>query len=134
MNWTRVVVGGVAAGIVTNLADFVMHGVIMAPTYQRYTEVFSQTQANPAWFALISVCISLAAAILFGLTRASWAPGAVGGLKYGFFLGLVGFFPGFYNPLVVEGFPYFLAWCWGGITLIDSLLAGAVLGAIIQRQ
>jgi hypothetical protein len=134
MNWTRILVGGVAAGIATNVADFVMHGQIMGATYMRYTEVFSQEQANPLWFTLIGVCIGIAAALLFGKTRASWAPGWKGGLGYGFFLGLVGFFPGFYNALVIEGFPYYLVWCWGGITMIDSLIAGTALGVIIKRS
>lgn len=134
MNWTRILAGGVAAGIAMNVADFVMHGMIMSATYMRYTEVFSQTQANPLWFTLIGVCMGIAAALLFGKTRASWAPGWKGGLVYGFFLGLVGFFPDFYNALVIEGFPYYLVWCWGGITMIDSLIAGTVLGAVIRRD
>ena len=134
MNWTRILLGGLAAGIVMTIADFVMHGMIMAPTYMRYTEVFSQTQANPAWFMLIGICIALTAALMFGKTRASWAPGWKGGLTFGFFLGLVGFFPGFYNVLVIDGFPYHLVWCWGGITMIDSLIAGAILGLVIKRE
>ena len=133
MNWTRVLLGGAAAGIVTNIADFVMHGQIMANTYMKYTQVFSRTQANPLWFLLISLCIGIAAAILFAKTRSSWTGGWAGGATFGFFLGLVGFWPGFYNPLVIDAFPYYLSWCWGGITMIDSLLAGAVLGAIIKK-
>lgn len=133
MSWTRVLGGGIAAGIVINLADFVQHGLIMAGAYKRYTQVFSQTQANPAWFALVALCIGISVAILFGKTRQSWAAGPAGGVAFGFFVGLIGFFPGFYNPLVIDGFPYYLSWCWGGITMIDSLLAGAVLGAIVKR-
>lgn len=134
MHWTRVLIGGVAAGIVGNIADFVMHGLIMGPTYTRYPDVFSQTPANPLWFTLVALCIGLAAALLFAKSRGSWAAGWRGGLSFGFFLGLVGFFPGFYTSIVIEGFPYHLAWCWGGITLIDSLLTGSVLGAIIRRD
>jgi len=36
------------------------------------------------------------------------------------------------NPLVLEGFPYFLSWCWGAITMIDSVILGAVLGAMYK--
>jgi hypothetical protein len=133
MNWTHVLRAGVVAGIVTNLADFVMHGMIMANTYVKYSQVFSQTQANPLWFLLVALCLGISAAILFGKSRASWAPGWKGGATFGFFLGLVGFWTGFYNPLVIDGFPYYLCWCWGGITMIDSLLAGCVLGAMIKR-
>lgn len=134
MNWTRVILGGVVAGVVTNVADFVMHGMLLGPTYARYTEAFSQTQANPAYFAAISVVVGIFTAILFGKSRGSWAPGWQGGASFGFFLGLAVFFSNFYNPLVIEGFPYYLSWCWGGIGLIDGVLAGAVMGAIIPRR
>jgi hypothetical protein len=134
MGWARILGGGVAAGIVMSIADFVMHGNIMAATYAKYPQVFTQTQANPAFFMLIAVAIGVTSAILFGRTRASWAPGWQGGLVYGFYVGLVLFFPGFYSALVYDGFPYYLVWCWGGITMIDSLLAGLVLGAVIPRS
>jgi hypothetical protein len=133
MNWTRVILGGLAAGIVTNLADFVTHGMIMANTYKKYDQVFSQTQANPAKFFAISMAVGVFVAILFAKTRASWPEGVKGGLAFGFWFGLAMFFMNFYNPLVIAGFPYFLSWCWGGIGLIDGLVAGAVLGAIIKR-
>lgn len=133
MNWMRIALAGVAAGAATTIADFVLHGIVMGPTYQRLDTVFSQTQANPAWFALIAVVISFFAALLFARSRGSWGPGFRGGIAYGFFLGLVVFFQGFYDPLVIDGFPYYLSWCQGGISMIDSLIAGAVIGAIVPR-
>ena len=48
--------------------------------------------------------------------------------------GMFGFFAQFFNPLVLEGFPYYLGWCWGGINLIVSLVLGLVLGAIVKRE
>jgi hypothetical protein len=132
MNWTRVFMGGLAAGIVTWLSDFVQHGIVMRDTYIRLKDVFSQIPVNPAWFLLVSFTICLAMSALFARTRGSWAGGFRGGLQFGFYVGLVAAFQGFYNPLVIDGFPYYLAWCQGGITMIDALLAGAVLGAIVK--
>jgi hypothetical protein len=132
MNWTRIFLGGGAAGVVTWFADFVLHGIVMAPTYKRLSQVYTQTESNPAWFLLISVSICVTIAILFARTRASWPAGIKGGLTFGCFLGLVIFFQRFYDPLVIDGFPYYLAWCQGGISMIDSLLAGAVIGSIIK--
>jgi len=131
MNWTRAILAGLAAGIVTNIADFVMHGLILGKTYMKY-DVFTQEPANPLWFLVISLCIGIAAAILFAKSRGSWAEGWTGGATFGFFLGLTAFFSNFYSPLVLAGFPYFLSWCWGGINLIDGVLGGVVLGAIYK--
>lgn len=133
MNWGRIIGGGIAAGIVMNVADFVQHGLILGDAYKKYP-LFSQTQANPLHFLAVAVAISLCAAILFARTRSAWAPGMMGGLTFGFYAGLLGFFPHFYSSLVYEGFPYHLVWCWGGVTMIDFLLAGLALGAIIKRD
>ena len=133
MNWTRIVLGGLAAGIVTNLVDFVMHGILLADTYKKYSEAFTQVQTNPAKFFAVSVAVSLCAAVLFAKTRSSWAAGWTGGASFGFFLGLAFFFTNFYNPLVIGGFPYYLGWCWGGIGVIGGVIRGAVLGAVIPR-
>ncbi len=75
MNWTRIALAGVAAGIVNWISDFVMHGMVMKATYQRLSQVYTQTEANPAWFLLVAVTICLMAAILFARTRGSWAAG-----------------------------------------------------------
>jgi hypothetical protein len=132
MSWTRIALAGAAAGVVTWISDFVLHGMVMAATYQRLSQVYSQTPANPAKFLAVSVVICFTAALLFARTRGSWAAGWRGGLRFGFFLGLVLFFQRFYDPMVIDGYPYYLAWCQGGISMITSLLAGAVLGAVIK--
>ncbi len=133
MNWSRAILAGVVGGIVVSVANFVMHGIIMANTYMKYP-VFTQEEANPLWFFLIAILIAIAAAILFARTRACWGEGIGGGVSYGFWVGLVGFFGPFYNPLVIEGFPYFLAWCHGGILLIGFVVLGAVLGVMVKKS
>lgn len=134
MNWNKVIIGGVVGGIALNLAEFVMHGIIMAGTYAKYPDVFTQEASSPFWFLLVSLCIALVAAILFAKTRACWAAGVKGGVTYGFLLGLFAYFSFFYDPLVLEGFPYYLAWCQGAITLIALVILGAVLGLVIKKS
>lgn len=134
MNWTRVFVGGIVVGIVMWVADFVLHGMVMGETYKKYDQVFSQTQANPMSFLAISVVVSIFVAILFGKTRASWGAGWKGGMAFGLYFALAMFFMNFYYPLVIAGFPYYLGWCWGGIGVIEGLIAGSVLGALIPRE
>ncbi len=120
MNWSKTIIAGVVGGIVMNIADFVLHGVIMANTYARYPEVFRQDDAGAHYFFLVAIMVGIMVAILFSKTRSVWAEGLVGGATFGFFLGLAKFFMNFYNPLTIEGFPYYLSWCWGGSTLLDE--------------
>ena len=133
MNWSKILVGGVAAGIVMSVVEFLLHGVVMRSTYEKYPDVF-RADAGPVYFVFVAVCVAIAAAILFARTRACWGEGAKGGATYGFFVGLLAFFTFFYNPLVYEGYPYYLAWCSGSITLIAIIIAGSVLGLVIKRS
>jgi hypothetical protein len=132
MNWTKAILAGVVGGIALNLADWIMHGFILGPTYMKYP-VFTQEPASPLYFLAISLLMGIFAALLFAKTRSSWAEGIAGGATYGFFLGLIQFFAHFYNPLVFEGFPYYLSWCWGGVGMIGMVILGAVLGLIYKR-
>lgn len=133
MNWSRTIIAGVVGGIVMTLYDSVMHGMIMANAYMKYPEVFRQDAAGVHYFFLVGIMIAIMAAILFSKTRAVWADGLTGGVTFGFFTGLVGFFTHFYQPLTIGGFPYHLSWCWGGITLIGFMILGAVLGLMIKK-
>jgi len=133
MNWTRVVVGGIVAGLVTWIADFVQHGLLLGETYKRFNTVFTQTEASPLKFAAIAITVGILTALLFARSRGSWSAGWKGGASFGLYLGLAVFFSNFYFPLVIDGFPYHLAWCWGGIGVIDGVLGGAVLGALVPR-
>lgn len=133
MNCTRAILAGVAGGIVATMANYIMHGMIMASAYMKYP-VFTKEQANPLWFFLVGICIGIPVAILFAKTRESWANGLVGGATFGLFLGLVSFFPPFYDSLVIEGFPYHLSWCWGGINVIGFVVYGLVIGAIYKSK
>lgn len=133
MNWSKAILAGVVGGIVMTIADFVTHGMIMASTYMKYPEVFRQDEAGVHYFFLVGIMISIMAAILFGKTRSAWADGLMGGVTFGFFLGLVVYFTNFYNPLVIEGFPYYLSWCWGAINVISFVVLGAVLGLMMKK-
>jgi cellobiose-specific phosphotransferase system component IIC len=132
MTWSKIIVAGVAAGFVANIADFIMHGLILGNTYTKYP-VFSQEQANPLLFLAVSICIGIIAAMFYARTVDSWAGGWKGGATFGFFIGLVHFFSNHYHPLVLDGFPYYLSWCWGGTGLISAVIAGAVIGAIYTK-
>lgn len=131
MNWTKALIAGVAGGIVVNLYSGLMHGVIMRQTYEN-NATFANN-ANPLWFFVVSISIGIAGALLFGKTRATWGAGVKGGVTFGFFIGLVSFFGQFYSPLVINGFPYYLSWCWGGISLIGWMIFGAV-AALLYKQ
>lgn len=133
MSGSKTIIAGVVSGIVMTFADYVMHGILMKNTYMKYSEVFRQDPAGVHYFFFVGIMIALAAAFLFAKTRSVWADGLMGGVTFGFFLGMVIFFTQFYQSLTIEGFPYYLNWCSGGMALIAAVIMGAVLGAMIKK-
>jgi hypothetical protein len=134
MSWSKTLLGGVLSGLAMMLVNFVMHGVIMADTYRRYPEVFAQEPTNPAWFTLTCVLIGIALAILFAKTLRSWTKGIAGGAVFGLLVGMTHFFANFFDALVYEGFPYYLAWCHGSMDAVAFVVAGGVLGLVIKGE
>ena len=131
MNWSKAVIAGLVGGVALWFSNFILHGLVMGGTYQKY-EVF-RMDSGPMYFLAISVLMAVFAALLFAKTRGSWAAGLTGGATFGFFLGLFTFFAHFYNPLTIDGFPYYLSWCWGGIGLIALTIMGAAIGLVYKE-
>lgn len=126
--WLGAIVGGLAAWLVS----FLLHAFVLGATYTRYDEVFSQEQANPLWFLLTAILVALPAAYVFNRTRDKWSSGLSGGLCFGALVGAAIGFTNFYWPLVILGFPYYLAWCWFSVDVIIYSLMGAVFTFFIK--
>lgn len=134
MNWTKILTVTAVGGIVLWLWSFLAHGVLLRNTYMSMPEVFgSGEDGNPLHFLFVQLFVVFAGALLFAKTRNSWKEGARGGSEYGFYLGLIPLFASLMNPLVFDGFPYYLGWCWGTITLIGWVGVGAIAGMLYKR-
>ncbi len=131
MQWSKAIIAGAVGGVANAVYSFIMHGLIMGNTYQSRPEVFRQ-DTNPVWYPIVAILLGVVAGLFFARSRSAWSAGVKGGVNFGLWLGLVGFAATFYDPLIFAGFPYFLTWCWGAITLIGWLVYGAVAGAMYK--
>lgn len=136
MNWGRAIGAGLAAGFVQNIANFVMHGLVLGGMYLDQP-AFVQEPENMAmqivWFLVIALVLGVVASLMFASSRESWQPGAKGGLHFGVLLGTAIGFQQFYLTLVVNDFPYHVAWIWLGVDIISFGVGGMVLGAVYKR-
>jgi len=128
MNWSKAVIAGAVGGVVMAVYEALVHGMIMSNTYANLA--FFRQDASPIWYTVIAILVGIVGGIIFAKTRASWGAGPKGGMSFGLWLGILFFVLGFSYPLMIQGFPYYLTWCWGGISIIECILYGAVLGAM----
>jgi D-alanyl-lipoteichoic acid acyltransferase DltB (MBOAT superfamily) len=65
----------------------------------------------------------------------SFGGGWKGGATYGLFAGILVNFPTWlFMNLVLEGFPYGLAWIWTIVGVVYGVILGAVAGALYKKE
>ena len=134
MNWSRAVVAGLVAGVAQTAVNFVLHGLVLTVTYEGQAAFVQEDDpANTVWFLLVALVIGVVAALFFAASRQSWQAGVKGGLHFGILLGAVVGFQQFYLTLVINDFPYHVAWTWLGVEIISFGIGGMVLGAMYKR-
>ena len=133
MNLQKALIAGAVGGVVNAVYGFIMHGMIMGGTYTAQPELFRQ-DANMMWFPIISILIGIVGGMIFAKTYSSWKAGVMGGVTFGFWIGLLPFLATFFNPLIFKGYPYYLAWCTGAILLLGWMVYGAVVATLYKGQ
>ena len=129
----RLLLTALVVGVVVNLFDFVVHGLLLTgPLYSKLP-----IMKQGASLALLVLTDFVAAAVfvwVFQRVRACFAPGAAGGATFGLYAGVLVNFPTWIaSYLLLEGFSYGLAWAWILTGVAWGVLAGAVAGALMSR-
>ena len=127
--WLAVIV----AGIVANIMDFIVQGHLLTNAF--YSKVASmRVDTKPIWY----VIGDFAAVLVFAwvLDRlASLFSGAKGGAIAGFYLGVLVNFPTWHFIfLMFKGFPYSVAWINTIYGIVEYIVIGAVLGALMTKK
>jgi hypothetical protein len=124
---------GLAVGVVVNLYDFVVHGLLLTgPLYSKLP--LMRPGASLPLLILMDFVAALVFVWVFQRVRACFAAGAAGGAAFGFYAGVLVNFPTWIaSYLLLEGFTYGLAWAWILTGVVWGVLAGAVAGALMSR-
>ncbi len=132
MQLNKALSAGAVGGIVLAIYEYLVHGMLLANQYKAI-EGFKQAD-SPFWFPIIAIVMGLVAGVIFAKTRSAWESGAKGGMTFGFWIGLLGGFASFYQPLTVAGYPYAMAWYSLIVMVIGWMLFGAVAGSMYKVE
>jgi hypothetical protein len=77
INYTRVMAGGLLAGLVINLFEYVTKGVVLAPQWEEAMRALGHTMPNSATpiFILWAFLVGISAVWLYAAIRPRFAPG-----------------------------------------------------------
>ena len=137
MNYQRIILGGIVAGIVCYIGDAVVHGVLLSTRWQEIAATLKLPQGDQMggmiWFALYDLGKGVAAVLLYALIRPRLGPGprtaAIAGLVIWALvipLPLAGMI-----PIHFFGRKFALLWSIYGLL---PVVIGAVAGAALYRE
>ena len=134
MNWKRLLLATLGVGVVGNVLDGIVQGVILTNRY--YSQMPSLFRQDTP-LGLLIVGDFVAALVLvwvYDRVYASFASGPKGGATYGLYAGILINFPTWlFANLLFVGFPYSLAWIWVIYGVVWAVILGAVAGALYKK-
>lgn len=133
MTTARFWIAVLVTAVVVNALDSLFYGVLMANSLSQIAGMRQGT--NVWWFVLGDVAAALVLTLVFTKVRSAFASSLSGGAACGFLLGVFAGFPAnHFMYLMIDGYPYWLAWVGTFYTIIWYTLAGTILGAILKPK
>ncbi|MHB1050120.1 MAG: hypothetical protein ACYC09_08585 [Bacteroidota bacterium] len=124
--WIAVIVGG----IVVNVMDFLVHGMLFAKLYYSAMEGM-RTDTNPMWFVVLDFIMVMVFVWFYDKVRSVFGGGMQGGMRFGFYYGVALSFPVMFFPyLMYQGMNYSFVW----VSIIYGIIWGMILGMVVGKS
>jgi len=128
----RLLMATVAIFITWSVMDFVIHGILLKPTYDATASLWRPMEEMnmPLMYLVILIFTACFVMIYQMIERKSLATGIKYGLLFGIASG-VSMGLGSYSYLPI---PMSLAWGWLGGMLVELLVAGVIVGLLVKSD
>ena len=134
MNVKKLLIATVVLGVVWNVLDFLVHGMLLQGLYYSKLPSLFRADVSPGYFVAGDFVAALVFVWVYDRVYGSFASGAKGGATYGFYAGVLVSFPSWIlNNLLFVGFPYSLSWIWTVAGILFGVIGGAVAGALYKK-
>jgi hypothetical protein len=132
INWARVFLGGLVAGIIIFIFEFVTNGLVLGRDFDAAMKALGRTMAPSALviFAIWSLLAGISAIWLYAAARPRFGPGAKTAALTGFAFWIFSYALPAMGQWALHLFPYRLiaiGTCVGLIEVIIGSIAGAAL-------
>jgi len=132
MNVKNLLLAALVVGVVMNIVDFVVQGQLLAGLYSALP-LFKKEPPIP-WLVFGDFVTVLVFVWVYDRVRGAFAGGPKGGALYGLYAGILINFPTWiFAHLLMEGFPYSLAWTWTLVGVVWCVIAGALAGLLYKQ-
>ncbi len=131
MNVKRFFLAAVVVFIVAEVLEFLIHGVILASTYEALKDLWRPDMESKMWiYPVIGAIWSLLFVYIF--VKGREGKGLMEGVRFGVVIGLFVGIPMAYGTYAMIAIPYSLALQWWIYTLIECIVLG-VIAALVYK-
>ena len=126
----RMLIAVVAIFVAWSVLDFVIHGILLKPTYDATASLWRpmEEMKMPLMYG-VTLAFTVCFVLIYGLIqRKSLATGILYGTLFGLATG-ISMGPGTYSYMPI---PLDLAWGWLAGVMVEMMLGGAIVGAIVK--
>lgn len=133
MNITRFIGAGIAVFITLQILDFLIHGLLLGPTYENLKEVWRPDMVSKMWIMYAtSLIMSFLFVYLFIMVYKG--KGVVEGIRYGLLIGLFINVASTFNQYVIYPIPFILALQWFIYETFELITAGIIVSCIYKPR
>ena len=136
INWNRVILGGLLAGVVINVSESILNGVILARDLEAAMAALGKKPVSPDQIAVFIVwgfLVGIFAVWLYAAIRPRYGPGPKTALCAGSAVWGLGYLLASVTPIVLELFPARIMAIGLVVGLVEILVA-TVIGAKFYQE
>jgi hypothetical protein len=125
LNAKRFIITVIAVFLCFWILDFIIHFIILGPTYQDYKELWRPDMMSKVWIMYISSFV-LSLLFVYIFTKGYEGKGLREGIRYGLIIGLLFNGVGAFNQYAVYPISFSLAVKWFVYGMIEFIICGVV--------
>ncbi len=135
INWSRVILGGLLAGLVINVSEFVLNGLILAKDMEAAMTALGREVGGEQFvmFVVWGFLMGIFAVWLYAAIRPRYGAGPKTALCAGSAVWVLGYLLAAVTPVALKLFPAWIMVIGLAVGLVEVVLA-TLLGAVIYRE
>jgi hypothetical protein len=133
MNIKRYVIASLAIFVVFQITGFIIHSVILMPTYAALASLWRPDMMSYMWIMYPTGLVK-SFMLVYIFTKGHEGKGIMEGLRFGLVIGLFMQVPVIWGQFMVYPVPFSLAIQWFIYGLVEFLIAGVVAAAIYRPK
>jgi hypothetical protein len=133
MNWKKMLITFGVVFVVGQVIMFIVHGVILDPTYQSLAELFRpKVEMDNLWWVGMVTALFFAFFFVYIFARGYEGKGVMEGVRFGLIIGGFWTIPSVYGQYMVYSLPYSLIIQWVLYDIVALVIMG-ILAAFIYK-